>query len=237
MNAITHTTAYSLYPRSTFRDRVLLDCWNKTLDMDWGYSHHREAIDKYVARGWRELASLDSDQDLEKTDRAIGERVVGDEWTLVVPLLVGGIQQECARQGREMVADDDLFGEVWRMVKVPRWLAGDDAVTMAVPGFENWRETESDDYSEDEEEEEEEWDMQDWGTLLATAANQRDLALAQRDLARTEREAAIEERDAAIAERDEARREVERLGGVVRELQGRVKRLELELAGAGGKRG
>ncbi|KAL5514377.1 hypothetical protein ACEPAG_2465 [Sanghuangporus baumii] len=82
MNLITYCAAYSLYPKATFEQGLMLPC-------DAREVHHESGLWKYRMRGW-ESANQDSVapplSDPKKHTFVLGKRCVGDESTWIIPL-------------------------------------------------------------------------------------------------------------------------------------------------------
>lgn len=89
MNIISHSHAYSLFPRGTFESKSSLVVVRKITEGT------RRALEKYHARGWRIQYSRES-EDVEvavESSRAfqLGERWVDDKQTWVLPLDMTGV--------------------------------------------------------------------------------------------------------------------------------------------------
>ncbi|KAL5498711.1 hypothetical protein ACEPAH_2066 [Sanghuangporus vaninii] len=82
MNLITFHAAYSLYPKTTFEERLMLPCDTREVNRGPG-------LRKYKARGWK-FANPDSIalplSDPKKHTFVLGKRCVGDESTWTIPL-------------------------------------------------------------------------------------------------------------------------------------------------------
>jgi hypothetical protein len=83
MNAISHDTAYALFPRATFEERRSLVCTKS--------AQRREiALEKYGARGWRVLTRLSRHERQDsRSSFHVAKRSVQDccTWRLSLPLL------------------------------------------------------------------------------------------------------------------------------------------------------
>ncbi|KAH8115924.1 hypothetical protein DFH11DRAFT_1246336 [Phellopilus nigrolimitatus] len=98
MNLITYRAAYSLYPRGTFEEGLMLPCDTREVNHDPG-------IEKYIARGWT-VTNLPfgfpgSPGDNNDTF-VLGKRWVGDALTWVIPF------RDVADVLRQIVAPEEL---------------------------------------------------------------------------------------------------------------------------------
>ncbi|TDL17060.1 hypothetical protein BD410DRAFT_730555 [Rickenella mellea] len=85
MNVITHCAAYSLYPKGTFEEM-------RSLVTDGRYTLHRRALEKYAARGYRNVAQLMPNEADSPTSPFRPERWVGDDVTWILPLDMTGVK-------------------------------------------------------------------------------------------------------------------------------------------------
>ncbi|KLO11401.1 hypothetical protein SCHPADRAFT_831197, partial [Schizopora paradoxa] len=79
MNFITHKAAYSLFPNTTFEERLTLFTSNRTIQRE-------QAIHKYAERGWTVVRTLSGfEQENEPTSFRYGKRWVTDNQSWVIP--------------------------------------------------------------------------------------------------------------------------------------------------------
>ncbi|KAK1230340.1 hypothetical protein PQX77_006571 [Marasmius sp. AFHP31] len=113
MNLISYSHAISLYPQSTFRDRVSL--LNSPSTEEVGTRNYTDAIKKYQKRGWKMIDSgsgcnvLSRHSDLNMFVRRVGDRQC---WTIPLDPVTDFVTEGPLQLGRS----ESLFEQSWRLM-------------------------------------------------------------------------------------------------------------------------
>jgi len=87
MNAITFKAAYSLYPKGTLEDKKML------LTGSPRKFNHKQALEKYVRRGWHAVRSISPDEQADSSAAfRFGKRWVTDSNSWILPLDTGDLE-------------------------------------------------------------------------------------------------------------------------------------------------
>ncbi|KAL0056852.1 hypothetical protein AAF712_016535 [Marasmius tenuissimus] len=113
MNLISYSHAISLYPQSTFRDRVSL--LNSPSPREVGTRNYTDAIKKYEKRGWKMINSgsgcnaLSRHSDLNMFLRRVGDRHC---WTIPLDPVNDFVMEGPLQLGRS----ESSFKQSWRLI-------------------------------------------------------------------------------------------------------------------------
>ena len=113
MNLITYRAAYSLYPKATFEEGLMLPCDTRDVNHDPG-------LLKYTARGWKfapENRVAPHLSDPKKHLFVLGKRCVGDESTWTIPLRDVSEVLKYARNNPILVHTDPLSLNTFSLVR------------------------------------------------------------------------------------------------------------------------